>query len=152
MIRSVGGQYRNLLALCAAGFLLAACASGTLPLSTDSEAGPDGRPTGNVDAKTGESSWKAAMPWSRVADPKRLIGLSREAVESQLGPAPFVRRDGPVQILRYAGETCFLDVFMYRDDQDFHVHHVDARPKGAEQVTVGACYNALLATRPPQSG
>jgi hypothetical protein len=60
----------------------------------------------------------------------------------------FVRRDGPVQIWRYAADACFLDVFLFREaDNVFRVHHVDARPKGSERTTVPTCYGRLLAAR-----
>ncbi len=78
--------------------------------------------------------------------PARLIGLSREFVLELLGPAGFIRRDGPVQIWRYADDDCFLDVFLFREGDAFRVNHVEARSKNAEQmISVNACYQRLFA-------
>jgi hypothetical protein len=79
--------------------------------------------------------------------PARLIGLSREFVLELLGPAGFVRRDGPVQIWRYTGDDCFLDVFLFREGDAFRVNHVEARSKNADQITVNTCYQRLVAAR-----
>jgi hypothetical protein len=64
-----------------------------------------------------------------------------------LGPAGFVRRDGPVQIWRYAGDECFLDIFLFREGDAFRVNHVEARSKNAEQISVNSCYQRLVAAR-----
>jgi hypothetical protein len=79
--------------------------------------------------------------------PVRLIGLAREFVLELLGPAGFVRRDGPVQIWRYSGDDCFLDVFLFRESDAFRVNHVEARSKNSSQVSVDGCYRALVAAR-----
>ena len=79
--------------------------------------------------------------------PVRLIGLSREFVLELLGPAGFVRRDGPVQIWRYTGNECFLDVFLFREGDAFRVNHVEARSKNAEPISVNSCYQRLVAAR-----
>jgi hypothetical protein len=80
-------------------------------------------------------------------DLPRLVGLSREVVIDLLGPAGFVRRDGPVQIWRYTGDECFLDVFLFREADSFRVNHVEARSKTAGQVPVYPCYQRLVAAR-----
>ena len=83
----------------------------------------------------------------RGEPPARLIGLSREHLIDVLGPAGFVRRDGPVQIWRYSNDECFLDVFLYREGDGFRVHHVEARTKGTTPIGVGDCYGRLVAER-----
>ncbi|HEX6977876.1 MAG TPA: hypothetical protein VF342_01125 [Alphaproteobacteria bacterium] len=89
---------------------------------------------------------------SRSHAPERLIGLSREHLQDLLGPAAFVRRDGPVQIWRYAAERCFLDVFLYREDTGLRVHHVDARSRDGSRITTAECYGRLLDARGPRTG
>ncbi len=79
--------------------------------------------------------------------PVRLVGLSREFVLELLGPAGFVRRDGPVQIWRYTGNDCFLDIFLFREGDAFRVNHVEARSKNAEPISVNSCYQRLVAAR-----
>lgn len=80
-------------------------------------------------------------------DLPRLTGLSREAVLGLLGPAGFVRRDGPVQIWRYTGDDCFLDLFLFRESDSFRVNHVEARSKVSGQVPVFPCYQRLVGAR-----
>lgn len=80
-------------------------------------------------------------------DLPRLTGLSREAVIELLGPAGFIRRDGPVQIWRYTGDDCFLDLFLFREADSFRVNHVEARGKTAGQVPVFPCYQRLVGAR-----
>jgi hypothetical protein len=80
-------------------------------------------------------------------DLPRLTGLSREAVLGLLGPAGFIRRDGPVQIWRYTGDDCFLDLFLFREADSFRVNHVEARSKTAGAVPVYPCYQRLVGAR-----
>jgi hypothetical protein len=86
-------------------------------------------------------------PGEPLRDLPRLVGASRELVIELLGPAGFVRRDGPVQIWRYTGDDCFLDLFLYREGDAFRVNHVEARAKNAGQVAVNTCYQRLVAAR-----
>jgi hypothetical protein len=86
-------------------------------------------------------------PLEPLRDLPRLVGLSRELVIELLGPAGFVRRDGPVQIWRYTSDECFLDLFLYREGGGFRVQHAEARAKTAGQIAVNTCYQRLVAER-----
>lgn len=86
-------------------------------------------------------------PAEPLRDLPRLVGLSRELVVELLGPAGFVRRDGPVQIWRYANDECFLDLFLYREGSGYRVHHAEARTKTTDEVAVNTCYRRLVAER-----
>lgn len=147
-------RWRALAALCAAGGL-AACGTQpplldwgpppaqTSPPAPSEAAAPAAQPAEAPAATPAPPSpGLAALP----QNPARLVGMSHELVRSLLGEAVFVRRDGPVQIWRYAADTCFLDVFLFREtDNVFRVHHVEARAKGTERTTVPTCYGRLLA-------
>jgi hypothetical protein len=101
-------------------------------------------------ARAARASGRAPMEASREPLPRelpRLTGLSREMVLELLGPAGFVRRDGPVQIWRYTGDECFLDLFLFREADSFRVNHVEARSKTAGPVPVFPCYQRLVAAR-----
>jgi hypothetical protein len=101
-------------------------------------------------ARAARASGRAPLEASREPLPRdlpRLTGLSREAVLELLGPAGFVRRDGPVQIWRYTGDECFLDLFLFREADAFRVNHVEARAKTAGPVAVFPCYQRLVAAR-----
>ena len=86
-------------------------------------------------------------PAEPLRDLPRLVGLSRELVIDLLGPAGFVRRDGPVQIWRYTNDECFLDLFLYREGSGYRVQHAEARAKTTGQVAVNTCYQRLVAER-----
>jgi hypothetical protein len=101
-------------------------------------------------ARAARAAGRQPMEASREPLPRdlpRLTGLSRETVLDLLGPAGFVRRDGPVQIWRYTGDDCFLDLFLFREGDAFRVNHVEARAKTAGAVAVYPCYQRLVATR-----
>ena len=85
-------------------------------------------------------------PGTTAAGP--LVGLGSSAVIAALGPAGFVRRDGPAEIWRYNTQQCFLDVFLYRESDGPRVNYVAARSRIANRtVTAEACYGAILAER-----
>ncbi len=142
---------------------LAACAPQPLPPGPDAapapeatsapgrEPGPDEPPAAVADnSSAARADRVAALPPERARrrePPARLVGLSREHLLDVLGPAGFVRRDGPVQIWRYSNDECFLDVFLYRGGDGFHVDHVEARTKGAAQIALDDCYGRLVAER-----
>ena len=83
------------------------------------------------------------------SDPRRLIGLTQERIEAMLGPADFVRRDGPAQIWRYDTEDCSLDVFLFREGEMQRVTHVASRARKVDgpDVALNACYARVLGMR-----
>jgi hypothetical protein len=98
----------------------------------------------------------AALP--RVPDPapnsappaeaQRLVGLKGDVLRGWIGNTMFIRRDGIAEIWRFAGGTCFLDVFLYREADGLRVAHLDARPRtGIQRITPQSCYGSILAER-----
>ena len=83
------------------------------------------------------------------SDPRRLIGLTQERIQAILGPADFVRRDGPAQIWRYDAEDCSLDVFLFREGEMQRVTHVASRARkvDAPDIPLNACYARVLGVR-----
>src|SRR5262245_51448843 len=81
----------------------------------------------------------------------RLQGMKPDGVRTLLGPAEFVRRDGPAEIWRYAADDCFLDVFLFRGrESEMTVQHVEARARtrAAQQwVTLRHCYTRVIDLR-----
>jgi hypothetical protein len=92
----------------------------------------------------------APVPPARAPnDPRQLVGIKGESLIEWLGETVFVRRDGTAEIWRFAAETCFLDVFLYREPDGLRVAHVDARPRsGTQRVTAQTCYTRIMAARP----
>jgi hypothetical protein len=135
--------------------LLAACAGGERP--------PVAIPSSNL-----ESSWPPAadeptpapavaalprlpepLPTTPPEDARRLVGLSGTTLRDWMGEAVFVRRDGTAEIWRFAAETCFLDVFLYREGSELRVAHLDARTRvTGQRVTLQGCYGRIMAGRP----
>ena len=141
---------------------LAACEMRSLPPPLASDAGATLHQADHVEpGKAADEVTDPTAPQIAAIPPslpseshtvERLIGLSREHLQDLLGPAPFVQRDGPVQIWRYAAERCFLDVFLYREDAGLRVHHVDARLRDGSRVTAAECYGRLLDARGRRTG
>jgi len=89
------------------------------------------------------------LPTTPPEDPRRLVGLSGTTLRDWMGEAVFVRRDGVAEIWRFAAETCFLDVFLYREGNEMRVAHLDARTRvTGQRVTLQACYGRIMAGRP----
>ena len=62
-------------------------------------------------------------------------------------------RDGIAEIWRFAADSCFLDVFLYRERDGLRIAHLDARPKnGAQRITPQSCYGQILSERGGPSG
>lgn len=89
------------------------------------------------------------LPTSPPEDPRRLVGLSGDTLRSWLGEQAFVRRDRIAEIWTFATETCFLDVFLYREGEALRVNHLEARSRVVGQrATLQSCYGRIMAGRP----
>lgn len=77
-------------------------------------------------------------------NPKQLFGLSGQRVAALLGPANFVRRDGPAEIWQYRAAECVLDVFLYRRDAALSVAHVDLRQRAKSTEPPRRCFAGLI--------
>jgi hypothetical protein len=137
--------------LAAAGLALtlAACAGAgePVPAAAPSSAGqiattaPVPAASTAAPAPTQSTPQIAAAP---IAGVRGLMGLTREALATRLGQAGFVRRDGPAEVLRYRGQSCLLDVFVYREtDGAQRVAHVDARTLQGRPTPPDPCLDTL---------
>ncbi len=131
---------------------LAACAGGSRPpldtgprpASPDAGIPPADPPPIASLPRVPEPAPGSAPP----GDAQKLIGLRGDNLRTWIGDTVFVRRDGIAEIWRFAAETCFLDVFLYRERDGLRVAHLDARARaGNQRVTPQACYGQLLAER-----
>jgi len=89
----------------------------------------------------------AAVPAATGA--RALVGIGREALVARLGPAAFVRRDGPAEVWRYQTAECYFEAFLYRDNLlGQRVAHVDARARqGGRPVPPDPCLASLTADK-----
>lgn len=89
----------------------------------------------------------AAPPTQRAKiddDPKRLFGLDGNRVAVLLGPASFVRRDGPAEVWQYRADACVLDVYLYRESGALTVAHVDLRKRAKATPPPRRCFRDML--------
>ncbi|MBI3453343.1 MAG: hypothetical protein HY057_11075 [Rhodospirillales bacterium] len=136
----------------ALGLFLAACSGAPSPDAgpVDDFASPQtALVVARIEPAAG-SALAALPPPSRAPDDAhRLVGYGFEQLQDALGPAPFVRRDGPAQIWRYEADECYFDVFLYRGKSGLRVTHVETRARGIAPVATGACYDRIIALRRP---
>jgi hypothetical protein len=87
----------------------------------------------------------AAVAAAPVANSARaLVGIGREALVARLGPANFVRSDGPAEVWRYRGPECYFEAFLYRDNLlGQRVAHVEARTLVGRPMAVETCFAQL---------
>jgi hypothetical protein len=92
------------------------------------------------------------LPTTPPEDARRLVGLSGDTLRDWMGESVFTRRDGVAEIWRFAADTCFLDVFLYRHNEGLRVAHLDARTRvTGQRITLQACYGRIMADRPKPS-
>ena len=139
--------------------LLSACAGagGGYP----SEAGPGASSASSLGASPSGAAAEPAAPNLAALPPpgepisppsnvQQLVGLKGDALRRWMGKTVFVRQDGIAEIWRFAADTCFLDVFLYREHDGLRVAHLDARSrKGNQSVPPQTCYSQILAAQNP---
>ncbi len=77
-------------------------------------------------------------------NPQQLFGLDAHNVAALLGPASFVRRDGPAEVWQYRAEACVLDVYLYKEVRGLIVAHIDLRKRLKATQPPRHCFAALL--------
>lgn len=118
-------------------------------------------PPGNAAAKSPVSAAAESKKKDKVAiapaeppepvndDPQQFMGLDQPGVSAIIGKPAMIRRDGPAQVWQYRGPGCYLDIFMYRQDNDtFEVRYVDLRaPELAEDKHRGCLADLIRSNR-----
>lgn len=72
-----------------------------------------------------------------------VLGYSRPDLVATFGAPAFSRVDKGAEILRFRGEGCVLDVFLYKDAKDAaaRVAHFEARNEAGKTTDRQACVN-----------
>lgn len=111
----------NLFAVMAAG-LLSACAAtqSTQPIGAESgasvaSASSTGAATSAALAPGPASAKPAGLPPLSILEPGELMAYSRDRLLAELGDPVFRRLDKGAEILRFKGDGCVLDLFLYPD-------------------------------------
>ncbi len=129
---------------------LAACQTtgSTTPLKSAAETG-DAIPVTAVRLALGheQGSLKDVTPDELPPpSPKKLIGLTTERLAEALGEPDFRRTDRNAAIWQYAGPTCFLDLYLYRQKgQPLTVSHYEFRSRVVAKVDPDQCFSTVLA-------
>jgi hypothetical protein len=129
---------------------LAACANSRVPQPGYSGAAPvpDVAPQPAIAALPRPDPAPNAAPPSEA---QGLVGLKGDVLRHWIGNTVFVRRDGIAEIWRFAADSCFLDVFLYRENDGLRVAHLDARPRtGGQRISPQSCYGTILEERKSQ--
>jgi len=72
-------------------------------------------------------------------DAKALLGLDRGAVAEKIGQPNRVRREADAEIWQYSLKTCVLDLFLYPQNGQQEVLHVEARTLDGRTTDPSTC-------------
>ena len=121
--------------------LLAACV--TTPEgapATGASAAADLDESGRGESRDAEV---AALPPLPRLDLAEIMTWPRDRLLGSLGTPVFRRKDKGAEILRFRGEDCLLDVYMYPDGPGgaLRIAHLEARGPGGQAADKAACLN-----------
>ena len=90
-------------------------------------------------------SLKTALlpPGPPPGEPAGLVGLVASQVKVAYGAPSFVRKDGQTELWRYDGQTCRAFFFLYPENGNEVVHHVETIPRGQTMAADPGCLEAL---------
>ncbi|MCF3627849.1 hypothetical protein RJ527_07215 [Thalassospiraceae bacterium LMO-SO8] len=131
---------RRLLVPLILGLALAGCAGDGM--APPASSGPPAA-AGSSGAAPAEPEVAALPPLPRIAV-QAVLGYSRPDLVAAFGAPAFSRIDKGAEILRFQGEGCVLDVFLYKDAKDAaaRVAHVEARDEAGKATDRQSCVDA----------
>lgn len=73
-----------------------------------------------------------------------LVGMTAQQLGGLLGQPRYLRRESPAQVWQYADRRCVLDVFLYPEQGEYRVVHVETRdPRSLSALNIGSCLTGL---------
>lgn len=73
-----------------------------------------------------------------------LVGMTAQQLGGLLGQPRYLRRESPAQVWQYTDRRCILDIFLYPEQGEYRVVHVETRdPRSLSALNVGSCLNGL---------
>lgn len=73
-----------------------------------------------------------------------LVGMTAQQLGGLLGQPRYLRRENPAQVWQYTDRRCILDIFLYPEQGEYRVVHVETRdPRSLSALNVGSCLNGL---------
>lgn len=101
----------------------------------------------------------AARPADRIplpqspppGEPANFIGITAAALRTSLGKPAFARKDGSIEMWRYAGAKCQAFFFLYPDRGTLKVQHVETLPRPTASASDPGCLRSLNGAARPVS-
>jgi hypothetical protein len=121
------------VAVLLAALALCGCAA---PKATTAPVAPTPSPTPSA----------SIPPAPRRGEPQGFVNLPAARLRAALGEPAFVRHDGASEMWRYDGASCRAFFFLYGDDNNRLVRHVETLPRGLDSAADQACLTALRAS------
>ncbi|HEY1711126.1 MAG TPA: hypothetical protein VGG10_22865 [Rhizomicrobium sp.] len=90
-------------------------------------------------------------PAPRPGEPSGLIGLNGASLRASFGAPAFVRNDGAAEMWRYDGAACKAFFFLYVENGERRVRHVETIPHSGTAAADASCLQLLLKTPQPVS-
>lgn len=116
----------------------------TLTESSEGDFG-DGEDRPDGDAPEDEGAEKvAALDIDLTNLKERLIGFEADEISELMGPPDFERSEPPAKIWQYRTQTCVVDMYLYDEDGDVSVDHIEVRGRGEAKVEDKACFASIL--------
>ncbi len=111
-----------------------------------SEEGKDGEDGPEEESEDGGQEEVASFEIDLTNFKDRLATLDAEELTEIMGTPEFERSEPPAQIWKYRTTICVVDVFLYDDDGDLVVEHVDlrGREEDTDEVDERACFASII--------
>jgi len=71
--------------------------------------------------------------------------MTETDLRSALGKPDFRRNEPPAEVWQYRGDTCVLDVFLYRQGDTYRVVYAQTHDRDTIRVSQASCYATLFA-------
>jgi hypothetical protein len=75
---------------------------------------------------------------------ERLLGLDDTEITELLGKPKFDRNEPPARIWQFQSDVCFVDLFLFSQEGDLTVDHVEVRGKKVEKIDEKICFASIL--------
>lgn len=84
-------------------------------------------------------------PGPPPGEPAGIAGLVAAQIKAAYGEPSFVRKDGQTEMWRYDSQTCRAFFFLYPENGNEVVRHVETIPRGSAMAADTTCLDALHA-------
>lgn len=148
------GRAARRIAALASTLALAACVAGQPRQAAEP---PPDAPSPTAEAELTAVPRTSPEPPTPLPPPPELTGMNRADVVGILGEPVFQRHDAPALLMRYRGEGCILDLFLYPAADAPQaggdaVEHVEARTADGRPAATKACISAVMKARAAATG